>query len=329
MLNSRAFTQTMLASWLCALACLPVTGVVSSQEYPNAPVKVMTGFPPGTAADVSLRIMAPRMSALLGQQVVVENRPGAGSSIAAATVARAPKDGYTLLFGSTANLVNAALNPNLGFDFVRDLTPITLMTSAPTVLIVAPETGVKSVAELIALAKAKPGALAFGSSGVTSTTHLALEMFHSLAGVKTNHIPYQGSPQVINDMLAGRIIGYFAPASSAMPFIRAGKVMALAVTDAKRVPLLPDLPTMIESGVAGYEAVLWFGLLAPTGVPAAIVERIARAANETLRSDEVVKGLQAQSVTALGGSPAQFRDYIETERVRWAGVIAAAGLKKE
>ena len=329
MLNSRAFMQKILASWLCVLAFLLLTGNVSAQDYPNAPVKVMTGFPPGTAADVSLRIMAPRMSALLGQQVVVENRPGAGSSIAAATVARAPKDGYTLLFGSTANLVNAALNPNLGFDFVRDLTPITLMTSAPTVLIVAPETGVKSVAELIALAKAKPGALAFGSSGVTSTTHLALEMFHSLAGVKTNHIPYQGSPQVINDMLAGRIIGYFAPASSAMPFIRAGKVMALAVTDATRVPLLPDLPTMIESGVAGYEAVLWFGLLAPTGVPAAIVERIARAANETLRSDEVVKGLQAQSVTALGGSPAQFRDYIETERVRWAGVIAAAGLKKE
>ena len=318
-----------LCALLIALTWIFTTNVGHAQDFPNAPIRVLTGFPPGTAADVSIRLIAPRMSALLGQQVLVENRPGAGSSIAAAAVARAPKDGYTLLFGSTANLVNAALNPNLGFDFGKDFTPISLMTSAPTVLIVAPETGVKSVAELILLAKSKPGVLAFGSSGISSTTHLALEMFHNLASIKTNHIPYQGSPQVINEILAGRINGYFSPASSAMPFIRSGKVVALAVTDAKRVPLLPDLPTMIEAGVPGYEAVLWFGLLAPTGTPTAVVERLTRAANEALKNEDLIKALQAQSVTALGNTSSQFKDYIEVERIRWATVITAAGLKKE
>jgi tripartite-type tricarboxylate transporter receptor subunit TctC len=321
-------TKKLLPWLLFALACAaPATGI--AQDYPNAPVKVLTGFPPGTAADVALRIIAPRMGALLGQQVVVENRPGAGSSIAAAAVARAPKDGYTLLFGSTANLVNAALNPNLNFDFLKDLAPIALMTSAPTVLIVSPETGVKTVAELVALARAKPGVLSFGSSGPTSTTHLALEMFHTQAGVKTTHVPYQGSPQVITDMLAGRINGYFAPVSSAMPYIRTGKVIALAVTNARRDPLVPELPTMIEAGVPGYEAVLWFGLFAPAGTPPAVFERVSRAANDALRSEEVIKALHAQSVTPLGSTAAQFKSYIDSENGRWTAVINASGLKKE
>ncbi|MDB5805841.1 MAG: extra-cytoplasmic solute receptor [Betaproteobacteria bacterium] len=328
-LFSKKVLGPLLLAPLFALMSAAAPRDALAQEYPTAPIRVLTGFPAGTAADVSLRIIAPRMSAQLGQQIVVDNRPGAGSSIAAAAAARAPKDGYTLLFGSTANLVNAALSANLSFDFFKDLAPISLMTSAPTVLLVSQETGVKSVAELVALAKAKPGALSFASSGINSTTHLTLEMFHTLAGIKTTHIPYQGSPQVINDMLAGRINGYFAPASVAMPFIRSGKLVALAVTDAKRAPLLPELPTMIEAGVPGYEAVLWFGLLAPAGTPNVVIERVSHAANDALKNDEVVKSLLAQSITALGSTPAQFKSYIESEKSRWAAVIAAAGLKKE
>jgi tripartite-type tricarboxylate transporter receptor subunit TctC len=194
---------------------------------------------------------------------------------------------------------------------------------------VSPETGAKSVSELVALAKAKPGALSFASSGQASTTHLALEMFHSLAGVKTTHVPYQGSPQAITDLLAGRIHGYFAPASSALPFIRSGKVVPLAVTDARRVPLLPELPTLAEAGVPHYEAVLWFGLFAPTGTPAGVIERVARAANEALKNEDVVAALREQSVTTLGSTPSEFSRYVEAENKRWAGVIAAAGLKKE
>ena len=309
------------------LAAAPAT--MRAQDYPTAPIRVLTGFPPGTTADVSMRIIGPRMTGLLGQSIVVENRPGAGSSIAAAAAARAPKDGYTLLFGSTANLLNGALNAGLSFDFLKDLAPIALMTSAPTVLIVSPETGVKSVAELIQLAKSKPNALSFASSGLTSTTHLTLEMFHALANVKTTHIPYQGSPQAIADMLAGRINGYFAPLSSALAHIRSGKVIGLAITDARRFPLFPELPTMVEAGVPNFEAVLWFGLFAPAGTPPAVIERIALAANDALKADEVVKALGAQAVTALGSTPAEFRQYVETENRRWLSIIATAGLKRE
>ena len=180
---------------------------------------------------------------------MVENRPGAASSLAAAAVARAPADGYTLFIGSSANLINAAMRSDLSFDFIKDFAPIALMTSTPTVLVVTPELGVKSVKELISLAHARPETISFGSSGVASSTHLALEMFNSLAGVKMTHVPYTGSPQVVTDLLAGRIHGYFSPASTVMGHVQAGKLVALAVTDAMRSPIVPELPTMIEAGV--------------------------------------------------------------------------------
>ena len=215
-----------------------------------------------------------KIGQILNGQVVVENRPGAASSIAAASVARADKDGYTLYIGSAANLINAAQNPNLTFDFVKDFTPITLLTSTPTVLAVTPELGVKNVKELIALAKAKPDAISFGSSGVASSTHLALELFKSLAGVKIQHVPYTGSPQVVTDMLANRIQGYFSPASTVMGHVAAGKLVALGTTDAKRTTILPDLPTMIEAGVPDCVSVLWFGLVAPAGTPQPVIDRL-------------------------------------------------------
>ena len=268
------------------------------------------------------------MGQILGQQIVIENKPGAGSSIAAEFAARAPKDGYTLFVGSAANMINAAMTSNLNFDFIKDFAPVALMTSTPTVLVVTPELGVKSVKELIALAKDKPGTLSFGSSGIGSSTHLALELLKSLAQVKITHVPYTGSPQVITDLLAGRIDGYFSPASTVMGHVRAGKLVALAVTDAKRSVFFPNLPTMIEAGVPDCESVLWFGIAAPAGTPQPIIDKLSRAANEALKSDEVAKALEAQTVAPIGGTPDDFAHHIEAERKRWTGVVEAAGLRK-
>jgi tripartite-type tricarboxylate transporter receptor subunit TctC len=297
-------------------------------NYPAAPVHIVSGFSPGSTADISARVVGARMGQILGQQFVIENRTGAASSIAAAAVARAANDGHTLFVASVANMVNAAMNPNLNFDIIRDFAPITLMTSTPTVLVVKPELGVKSVKDLIALAKAKPDAITFGSSGVASSTHLALELFKSLAQVKITHVPYAGSPQVMTDLLAGRLDGYFCPASTAMQQVRAGKLVALAVTDGKRSPFMPELPTMIEAGVADFESVLWFGLVAPAGTPQPIIDKLARAANEALAAPEVAKTLEAQTVARIGGPPEAFRRHMESELKRWTAVVAAAGLRK-
>lgn len=299
-----------------------------AQDYPTAPVHIISGFSAGSTADLSARVVGAKMGQILGQQFVVENRLGAASSLAAAAVARAPKDGYMLYIGSAANLINAAMTSNLTFDFVKDFAPVTLLTSTPTVLVVSPELGVKSVKELIALAKAKPDTVLFGSSGVASSTHMALELFKSLAEVKITHVPYSGSPPVITDLLGGRIHGYFSPASGVMGHIASGKLMALAVTDAQRSAILPDLPTMIEAGVPGFESVLWFGLVAPAGTPQPIIDKLSRAANEALKSEDVLKSLKAQSVAAIGGTPQDFSRYIDAEAKRWTSVVNSAGLKK-
>jgi tripartite-type tricarboxylate transporter receptor subunit TctC len=307
----------------------PVTGRAQAQNYPTAPVRIISGFSPASTADITARVVGAKMGQILNQQFVIENRTGAASSIAAAMVARAPKDGTMLYVANAANMTNAAMNPhNLSFDIIKDFTPITLLTSTPTVLVVVPALGVKTVKELVALAKAKPDAISFGSSGVASSTHLALELLKLLAQVKIAHIPYAGSPQVITDLLAGRIDGYFSPASSAMEHVRAGKLVALAVTDAERSTFMPDLPTMIEAGIPGFESVLWFGLVAPADTPAPIIDKLASAANEALKSDEVAKALAAQTIARIGGSPAELRRYMETEHKRWNAVVAGKGLEK-
>jgi tripartite-type tricarboxylate transporter receptor subunit TctC len=299
----------------------------SAQTYPTAPVRVLSGFPAGTTADITARVVGAKMGQILGQQFFVENRPGAASSIAGTQAARAANDGYTLYVSSAANMINAAMRTtDLPFDILKDFTPITLMTSTPTVLVVTPELGVKNVQELIALAKQKPGAISFGSSGVASSTHLALELFKSLAKVNIEHIPYTGSPQVVTDLLAGRLHGYFSPASTVMGQVRAGKLVALATTDPKRGTIIPELPTMIEAGVPDCVSVLWFGLVAPAGTPQPIIDKLAMAANEALKTGEVKTSLKAQTVEAIGGTPAEFRRHMEQEHKRWTAV--AVGLRK-
>ena len=318
------------SAYLFAALGLPTTlPEAGAQEYPTSTVRIVSGFGPGSTADITARIVGNRMGQSLGQQFIVENRLGAASSTAAASVARAPKDGYTLFIVSVANLTNHAMNPGLTFDIVKDFAPIALLTSTPTVLVVTPETGVKSVKELVEKAQREPGKLLFGSSGVASSTHFALEQFKSLAKLDITHVPYTGSPPVVTDLVGGRIHGYFSPASSVIELVRAGKLQALAVTDAQRSAVLADMPTMIEAGVAGFESTLWFGLVAPAGTPQPIIDKLSKAANEALASDEVSKPLRAQYVATIGGTPATFAAYIESQLKHWTSVVATVGLAKK
>ena len=299
-----------------------------SQDYPKSPVVIVFGFPAGSTGDIAARAVANEMSDKLGQRFVVENRPGAASSTAAATVARGPKDGYTLFVSSIANVINAAVKSDLSFDFAKDFEPITLLTSTPVVLVTGTEVGARSVKDLLQLAKDRPEPLLFGSSGVGSSTHLALELFKTSGKVNITHVPYTGSPGVVTDLLANRIHAYFAPASSVMEHVRVGKLVALGVTDAKRSAFLPELPTIAEAGIPGFEAALWFGLMAPAGTPQPIVDTISRAANEALQSEQIREALQKQYIATLGGTPEDFRRTIAEETARWRAVVAATGLKR-
>jgi len=315
---------------LVALTC--ATGVAApaaqAQEYPTRPVRVLVGFPAGSSADITARVVTQHMGRALGQQFVVEDKPGAGSSLAADLVARAPKDGYTLLQGTIANPINAVINPNLSFDFIKDFAPIIRLVTTPNILVVHPSVGVKTVRELIDLAKAKPDQLSFASSGVATGTHLAAELFKVLTGVKMVHVPYAGSPQAVTDLVAGRVHVFFSPASTVMQHVRDGKLTALASTEAKRAAIAPELPTMIEAGLSEFDTGLWFGLLAPAGTPKEIIDKLNRAANEALKSDEVTKALAAQGIDPIGGTPEDFARYLDSEIKRWSTVAAAAGLKK-
>ena len=313
---------------MSALLAICTAGISHAEDYPSRPIRVLVGFVAGTGADLTARVVGARMSQSLGQQIVVENKPGAGSSLAAEAVARAPKDGYTLLMATIANPINAVVSTNLTFDFVKDLTPIVLMTTTPNILVVHPSVGVKSVKELIELARAKPDQLSFGSSGVATGTHLSAELFKVMTGTKLVHVPYGGSPQAVTDLLAGRIQVLFSPASTVLQHVREGKLIALASTEAKRTASAPDLPTMAEAGLPGFETGLWFGLLAPAGTPPEAIDKISKAANDALKADEVAKALHPLGIDLLGGTPEQFARHIDKEMKRWDQVAHAAGLKK-
>jgi len=314
---------------LAAIAAICLAGApVRADDYPSRPVRVIVGFTAGAAADITARVLTGRMSQILNQQFVVENKPGAGSSLAADFAAHAAKDGYTLLIGTSANLTNAVIQPNLGFDFVKDFAPIALATAAPVILVVHPSLGVGSVQELIALAKEKPGQILYASTGVGAAPHLAGELFNARAGIKTVHVPYQGSPQAVTDLLAGRTSMMFSPASAVMPHIKAGTLKALASATSKRPSVAPDLPTMAEAGLPDFDTSIWFGLMAPVGTPQAVIDKLGRAVNEALKADEVVASLRAQGFDRLGGSPEDFARTIATDVERWTVAARAAGLKK-
>lgn len=315
------------ATTAVALAIAAGLAQARADDYPTRPVRMVVGFGPGAVADVIARAMAQRMSQSLGQQIVIENRPGAGSSLGAEYVARAPKDGYTLLMCTVAQTINPALN-SLSFDFGKDLAPIMLVANAPQILVAHPSLPANTVRELIALAKSSPDGLQYASSGAGTMSHLSGVLLASTAGIRLTQIPYPGSAQSMTDVLAGRVPMMFGPAATVWANVQAGKLKALAVTQPTRAAIAPDVPTMIEAGVDGYSAGIWMGVLAPSGTPRDVVEKLSRAANEAVKSPEVLALLAAQGVDPLGGSPEEFARFIDVELKKWASVVTDAGIKQ-
>ena len=299
----------------------------SGQVYPSKPIRLVLPYPPGGGSDIIARPLAQLMSASMGQQLVVENRGGAGGNIGMDYVAKSPPDGYTLVFAITAQLaVNPSLYPKLPYDLIRDFTPISLLGVAPYLLVTHPALPVKSVKELVALARAKPEELRFGSAGNGSGAHLAGALLNSLAGVKTVHIPYKGGGPAMTDLVAGQLQLSYLTYTSSNGFIRAGRLRALGVTTAKRSPVLPDLPAIAES-VPGYDSAVWYGVLAPAGTPADIIARLNREFLAALKNTELRQRLIPEAFEPIGTTPEHLGEYMKSEIARWAKLVKATGTK--
>jgi tripartite-type tricarboxylate transporter receptor subunit TctC len=318
-------------SALCAgVAMASVTGPASvmAQTYPTQPIKVVVGFGPASAADILARLVGKQMEVSLGQPIVVENRPGNSSMIAADFVARSPADGYTLFMATIANTLNPA-ETRSNFNLGRDLAPITLLGTVPNVLVAHASVPADNLQELIALAKSKPEGLTFGSSGYATASYMAAALFNAKAGTDIPMVPYQGgSNQAVSDLLAGRITLMFNVAATLAPHVEAGKLKAFAVAQPKRASIMPDVPTLGEAGMAGYDAGIWIGLLAPAGTPPAIIERLSVAANEALNTETVRSALKQQGTDPVGGTPKEFADFIRADIEKWTAVLASSGAKK-
>ena len=298
--------------------------------YPNRSIRIVLPWPAGGITDVIMRAVNIHLTEAFGQQLVIDNRPGAGGTLGVALAAKAPADGYTLVIGPVGNLaVNPHLFPNLPYDVMRDFTPITSLASFSNVLVVHPEVPAKSVNELIALAKAKPKSLSYGSPGVGSQAHLAGEFLRLQAGIDIVHIAYNGTAPALRDLLGGQIQFMFAQTSSALPQIQSGKLRALGVASPRRTPLMPELPTIAEGGLPGFEAVSWYALLAPAGTPREIVARIQAEVARVLQMPDVREKLAAQGAEPVGNTPEQLAAQIRTESARYADVVKRANIKAE
>jgi tripartite-type tricarboxylate transporter receptor subunit TctC len=298
------------------------------QTYPAQPIKVVVGFGPGSAADILARLVGKQMEASLGQPIVVENRPGNSSMIAAESVARASADGYTLFMATIANTLNPAETKS-NFNLGKDLAPIALLGIVPNVLVAHPSVPADNLQELIALAKSRPESLTFGSSGYATASYMAAELFNANAGTKILTVPYQGgSNQAVSDLLSGRITLMFNVAATLAPHVEAGKLKAFAVAQSRRASIMPDVPTLAEAGMPGNDAGIWIGLLAPAGTPSAIVEKLSGAANDALNTKEVRSALKRQGTDPLGGTPKEFADFIRADIEKWVAVLASSSSGK-
>ncbi len=312
-----------------ALVCLAsllvlgyFAGAAMAQNYPARPIRMIVGFPPGGGTDVMARIVGQKLSDALGQQVIVENRPGAGGNIAAELTAKAPADGYTLMMGHVAPMAIApSLYPKLAYDPARDFAPISFVASSPNILVVNPSVPVKDVRTLIALAKTQPGRLKFASSGAGTIQHLAAESFQQAAGAEMLHVPYKGSGQAVIDLMAGVVDMNFDATPSVINFVKQGKLRALAVTSAKRSALVPDLPTLAESGLTGFDFNTWWGLFAPAGTPRDVVKRLNVEVVKLLALPDVKEKLANVGAEPAGDTPEEFSAFIRTEIVKWGKVI--------
>jgi len=301
-----------------------------AQTYPAKSVRIVLGFSAGGSSDILARLLATKLTDTLGQTVVIDNRPGAGGNIAAELVAKSPPDGYTLLLGNQGIFAtNVSLYSKIGYDPLRDFAPIVLLASQPNVLVVHPSLPVKSVKDLIALAKRNPDELNYASSGSGAATHLAGELFKSMAGVRIVHIPYKGAPQALSDVIAGQVQLMFASVTSAKAQMDANRLRALAVSDTKRLGVLPQLPTISEAGLPGYEARAWHGVVAPAGTPAAVVTRLNGEFQKAIQLPDVRANLAAQGAEVLGSTPQEFAAYIKSEIPKWARIIKESGARAD
>lgn len=333
MKTSRFDTSLRVLAGIGALLAMTAGAPTQAQDktqdkaasYPSKPIRILVGYAPGGSTDIVARLIGQKLQEAWNQPVVVDNKPGAGSNIASDQAARATPDGYTLLLGTIANATNMSMYKNLTYDTLRNFTPVTQIMSAPSVLVVGPGLQVNDLKGLIQLAKSKPGQLTFASSGAGGTPHLAGEMLKQRAGISMIHIPYKGAAPALNDVLGGTVSMGFMTALAALPHLQNGKLKPLAVASEKRLPQLPNVPTMAEAGLKDFEVNSWSGLLAPAGTPPEIVAKLNKEVVRILATPEMKAKLEAHASEAVGGSPEKFRAYIKEEIDKWAMVVKASG----
>ena len=321
----KPFSRTLAAAALAAACAAPTF----AQTYPTKPVRIIVPFPPGQASDVIARLAGQKMSENLGQQVVVDNRVGAGGNIGSDMGAKAPPDGYTLTMATAALPISASVYAKLPFDPVKDFATVTLMTVTPLVLIVHPALPVKNVKELVALARSRPGQLNFASSGMGTSHHLSGEMLRTVTGVNIVHVPYKGSQAAHIDLMSGQVAMMFDNILPVRPMVQAGKLKALAVTTPQRSPALPDVPTIAEAGLPNFEAVAWFGMLAPAGTPRDIVTKLNGEIVRVLKLPDVNERLSGMGAIVVGSTPDEFATWMRNEVAKWAKVVKAAGVQPQ
>jgi len=319
------FLRRSLLATLLAMLAIPA---LAQQAYPNKPIRLVVPFPAGGGTDIIAREVAQKLSTTLGWTFVIDNRPGSGGNLGVDTAAKAAPDGYTLALGQTSNLaINPALYSKMPYDPVKDLAPVGLVASAPLVLVVAADSPYKTLADVVSASKAKPGSLNFASPGNGTVAHLASELLQKTAGVKFIHVPYKGMAQAATDVIGGQVQLYMSSVPTLLGHIKNGKMRAIAVTSVKRVDDLPQVPTVAESGYKGFEAVTWFGVVAPAAVPKDIVLRLNTELNKALQTADVKKKLGDQGAAVLGGTPEQLGALIKSEITRWAPVVKESGAK--
>jgi len=324
-----------ISGWLAGAIC--ATGIAlggpglpaQAQQYPTKPVRIVVGYPPGGPIDILTRMLTPHFSKAFGQQFLVDNRPGASGMIGTEHVAKSAKDGYTLFMTAPTFAINPSVYPKVNYDPVKDFTAISVVARAPYLLVVHPSFPARTVKELIAIAKARPGQVDFASSGSASLPHLAGELFQLMAGVKMTHIPYKGGTPATINTLAGQVPVIFNNMLNAVPYVKAGRMRALGITSAERNPSVPDVPTISESGLKGYEVTGWYGLLGPAGLPAEIVTRLNAEAGKVMKLPAVGERLAGDGVVGQADSPETFARLIRDEQVKWAKVVQQAGVKAD